>query len=82
MLHELSKVDFNIPWNRPWGAISMTITFLGIFLHASEKWTVFLKLFAWYFPELHCANSLFQFSSGTEVDIHLEDRFFGFGTAW
>lgn len=81
ILHDLSSSDFKIPWNRPWGAISITMTFFGTFWHASENKTVLLKLFAWYCPELHCAKSLVQLHSGIEVDIHLEDLCLGLGTA-
>lgn len=79
LVHEFGRDLLRIACKSPWGAISITIAFLGMCLHASSNSTGFNKLFVKYSAEQVSASGVFQFSSGIEELIHLEDRFLGFG---
>lgn len=73
---------FKIACKRPCGAISITIAFSGICLLPSSKSTGFNRLFVKYSAEQYLDNDLSHSHSGTEVLIHFEERFFGYGITY
>jgi len=75
--------DFlRIACSRPWGATSTITAFSGTCFKPSSNNTAFKRLLVKYWGEQYLASSFSQFSSGTEVEIHLEERLTGSSITW